>query len=127
MAACIATWNFSRSAVLRAQQLLSANANSLDAVEEAIARVLNVSALNLNVFNCYYHPFCTVPIKGAWHLNITRLVAIRWRSQKVQGVQWTWLEYHANLHSLWAKNCAVTLVMRKSSLENIISRRTHVV
>jgi len=39
MAACIATWSFSHTAVLKAQQLLSTNATSLDAVEEAIARM----------------------------------------------------------------------------------------
>jgi len=38
MAACIGTWSFSHSAVLKAQHLLSANASSLDAVEDAIAR-----------------------------------------------------------------------------------------
>jgi len=40
MEACIGTWTFSHSALLRAQQLLSDNIRSLDAVEEAIAGML---------------------------------------------------------------------------------------
>ena len=40
--ACVGTWSFSQPAVLKAQQLLTASATSLDAVEEAIARMLKV-------------------------------------------------------------------------------------
>ena len=64
MAACIATWSFSHPAVLKAQQLLSTNATSLDAVEEAIARTINMLELNFSRFNCNSDLFIRVHEKG---------------------------------------------------------------
>ena len=54
MAACIGTWSFSHTAVVRAQQLLSANTTSLDTVEEAIARICP----DLSAVSCHSNPIC---------------------------------------------------------------------
>jgi len=64
MAACIATWSFSHKAVLKAQQLLSGNATSLDAVEEAIARMIKYFAIKFRLFNRGSDSYIAVHEKG---------------------------------------------------------------